>query len=70
MTPTQWSLGRVLLIWTLWPPVLLAVVVGIVALGGGGSLDLLHGGTWAVVVLVLIGPPLIATGLWGRRRKG
>lgn len=73
MPSGRWSLGRVALIWCAWPILLVAATVVLMRVTGVGlSIDLVHLRSDPVAalpfVLVLIGPPLAATWLWGRRR--
>jgi hypothetical protein len=67
MGTTRWSVGRILLIWCAWPVLAVALVAVFVRLRGGFSLDLLHGPTSALVLVLLVGPPIVATLLWGRQ---
>jgi hypothetical protein len=63
----DWSIPRILLIWCTWPLVLLLLITVLLALRGGGSIDLFHGpARWIGLALVIV-PPLLATILWGRR---
>jgi len=67
MGKRRWFLGRVLLIWCAWPLLLTGIVVALVLLGHGGSLDLAHPSGRALVGAMLLGPPLVATIAWGRQ---
>lgn len=67
MDGPRWRVGRVLLIWCLWPVLLLGSLVAAVARGAGFNLDLLHPSAWLLLLAVLLGPPLVATIVWGRR---
>jgi len=69
MASRRWSMGRVLLIWCSWPILLIALLFALVMSGGGFSLDLLHTSVsqWLVGAAFLLGPPLLATLVWGRR---
>jgi hypothetical protein len=67
MGSTRWSVGRILLIWCAWPILAVALVFIFVRLRGGFSLDLLHGSASALGLTLLVGPPVVATLLWGRR---
>jgi hypothetical protein len=67
MASTRWLIGRILLIWCAWPILAVALVFVFVRLRGGFSLDLLQGSASALAVLLLVGPPVVATLLWGRR---
>jgi hypothetical protein len=67
MSARRWSLSRILLIWGLWPVLLIAGLVAVVSMGGGFSLDLFDGGWRLLAASVLLGPPLVATLIWGRR---
>ena len=73
MTKRRWAVARVLLIWCAWPVllVILLFAIGFTVMQheGGFSLDLLHasGWTWTMIGAVLVGPPLLATIVWGRQ---
>lgn len=67
MGSRRWSVGRILLIWCTWPILAVALVFIFVRLRGGFDLDLLHGSASALALTLLVGPPVVATLLWGRR---
>jgi hypothetical protein len=67
MAGTRWSVGRILLIWCAWPIVAVGLVFVFVVLRGGFGVDLLHGSASALALALLVGPPVVATLLWGRR---
>jgi hypothetical protein len=67
MVSTDWSIGRILLIWCSWPILLVALLLAFVRFRGGFSLDLLHGSGRILALTVVLGPPVVATLLWGRR---
>lgn len=67
MTGLRWSAGRILLIWGAWPVIVIGVLFTLGAMRRGFSLDLLHGPQRWIAMLSLLGPPVAATLLWGRR---
>jgi hypothetical protein len=67
MDRRRWSVGRILLIWCAWPFLALALVFIFVRLGDGSRANLLRGPGSALGLVVLLGPPVVATLLWGRR---
>jgi Flp pilus assembly protein protease CpaA len=67
MAGSDWSIPRILLIWCAWPILSVVLIVFMLAVLGGGSIDLLHGpARWVALALILV-PPILATLLWGRR---
>jgi len=72
MPAGQWSAPRIVAIWVAWPVLLAATVLLLIfALQTGIAIDLVHlrGAPLAALVLIvlLVGPPALATWLWGRR---
>ncbi len=74
MPEARWRFDRILFIWCAWPTILV-VAIAVTIMGGTGlSIDLIHLFTSPIAAArvfgVLLGPPILATLLWGRRRTG
>jgi hypothetical protein len=68
MVSTQWSLGRILIIWCFWFIFLVALLFTIVRFRGGIGLDLVHSSSRILALAFLVAPPVVATLLWGRKQ--
>ena len=72
MPARRWSAPRILAIWLAWPVILIVfMLLTIFAFQTGIGIDLIHVREQPLVALplliLLLGPPALATWLWGRR---